>query len=312
MNKFISNIILFLLPVLFLTVLYELFLRQLPTTYEFKKLLMENNQDSIQQVIFGTSHVFSGINPKSLNLFTVNMANNSQSLYYDVKLLEKYLDRLPKLKRVIFEINFFSFFYDFDNSPDNWRSLFYEKYWGIKPQTKKLDYFDGLLIKHYPLNKLLALVESSFDNRKTYITKGWSLYNGLHSPMSNLIATNRYKKLKNDYMNEKVLNMNMCLIEDILKILHSKKIYVVFIQTPLTHYLNNSIDQEVKKINDKIIQNLQKNNSFSYLNYSCDKRFSDTLFSDVDHLDYRGASVFSDILSQDLEKCNYKSRQTSK
>ena len=48
-------------------------------------------------IIVGTSRAFSGIIPSKMPYYSINIANNSQSIYYDIELLEKYIKKLQTL-----------------------------------------------------------------------------------------------------------------------------------------------------------------------------------------------------------------------
>ena len=87
MKLFIRKFFLFSFLSVFLVVLYENSLSFVPNTYTLKKKLVEENKEHIQMIVLGTSRAFSGIMPNKMNDFTVNIGNNSQSIYYDIELL---------------------------------------------------------------------------------------------------------------------------------------------------------------------------------------------------------------------------------
>ena len=90
-------------------IIFEYLLRTFPNTYDVKQKLITKNSSEIEVIFTGTSHVFSGIRPKGIDFNSVNLANNSQSLYYDIQIVKRNLDYLKNLKAVVFEINFFTF-----------------------------------------------------------------------------------------------------------------------------------------------------------------------------------------------------------
>jgi hypothetical protein len=107
MRSFLIRLAVFLIPLISLVFLYELFLTSITTSFTVKRDLVEQNLDSTELVAIGTSKIFAGINPSNLDYFAINLANNSQSSYYDIKILEKYIDKLPKLKVMVFRNQLF-------------------------------------------------------------------------------------------------------------------------------------------------------------------------------------------------------------
>ena len=94
----------------------------------------------IETLILGSSQSLNAVNPSFLSKKAYNLANTSQSLYYDIALTEKYLDKMPKLKTVCVGIAYFSFFGEMEDTDEEWRTYYYRYFWDIScPHTEKLD-----------------------------------------------------------------------------------------------------------------------------------------------------------------------------
>ena len=102
MNKFIKQLIVFLIPLLIIFILLEYTIRQIPNTYKYKNEWMLQHADSLNTLILGNSHCMSGVNPFFLtNAF--NFANSSQDLERDYFILTKYDNLYTGLKYVILD-----------------------------------------------------------------------------------------------------------------------------------------------------------------------------------------------------------------
>jgi hypothetical protein len=173
MRLFLRRLTFFSVTTLLALILWEFSLRSLPNSYDVKQKLLEENQSETKILFLGTSHVFSGIKPEMIECKALNLANSSQSLYYDINLVKNHLDGLPSLRAVVFEINFFSFYYNLDKGPEDWRNIFYYQSFGIKAQTERLNWLD--LSRSYQLkrNEIKLLFESQEQNKSYFSALGF-------------------------------------------------------------------------------------------------------------------------------------------
>ena len=63
-----------------------------------KRLYLEHALNDIEILVTGSSYSFFGIRPSILNSHAFSLAYVSQDLYYDHRLVLKYLESMPKLK----------------------------------------------------------------------------------------------------------------------------------------------------------------------------------------------------------------------
>lgn len=100
MKRFLRNIAIFLLLLLGIAVVLELVVESIPNSYTYKRDYMEEHDSQIQTLILGSSNAYDGLNPYVLpNAF--NLANSSQTLEDDNRLLAKYIDSMDSLQTVI-------------------------------------------------------------------------------------------------------------------------------------------------------------------------------------------------------------------
>jgi hypothetical protein len=305
MRAFLNRLVVFFIPLIGFVLLYEMFLTTITTSFTVKRDLIEKKLDSIELVVLGTSKTFAGINPSYIDYFAINLANNSQSSYYDIKLLEKYLDKLPKLKVIVCEVNFFSFEYNLDNGPESWRNTYYSHTFQIDPQSQKLDFYEKFLLHIYKPKDILLHLNSREEYNSYFENNGWGRNEITESLPTKEFAFKRYLHLRRNYMNGSDLNENIKLFESFLEKLNQKNVKIVFIQMPVSPLLTKLIDVKLLLKNKDFINGFKmKSKNLVYLDYLGDKRFPNSSFIDSDHLNYISANKFSAILNDTLLKHN--------
>ena len=301
MRAFLIRLAIFFTPLIGLVFLYEALLTSITTSFTVKRDLIEQNLDSIELVAIGTSKIFSGVNPNYMDYFAINLANNSQSTYYDIKLLEKYIDKLPKLKVIVMEVNFFSFEYNLDNGPESWRNTYYSHTFQIDPQSQKLDFYEKFLLHIYKPKDILLHINSKKEYNSYFDNKGWGKNEITESKPTKEYALKRYLHLRKNYMHENDLSLNIKLLDAFLEKLNQKNIKIVIVQMPVSPLLAKLIDSKIVEKNKRIINGLQlKTNNLVYVDYLNDSRFPNSSFIDSDHLNYSTANKFSSILNDTL------------
>src|SRR5438445_8545181 len=100
MLRFISKLIIFLSPILLVLGLVERRLTLVPSGYMIKRMYLERNIYRAQVIITGSSHSYYGIKPQMLGVPAFSIAYVSQDIYYDTKILLKYLPQARSAKLV--------------------------------------------------------------------------------------------------------------------------------------------------------------------------------------------------------------------
>ena len=107
MKRFIRDIVIFVVVLLILFGGAEWVAESIPNSYTYKRDYMELYGEEIKTLILGSSNAYDGLNPCVLpNAF--NLANSSQTLEDDYRLLAKYIDSMDSLQTVIVGLGFHS------------------------------------------------------------------------------------------------------------------------------------------------------------------------------------------------------------
>ena len=107
MRRFIRNIALYALPVLIIAVALEFVAESIPNSYTYKRDYMEQHGAQIEMLILGSSNAYDGLNPSVLP-HAFNLANTSQTLEDDYRMLAKYISSMDSLQTVIVGLGYHS------------------------------------------------------------------------------------------------------------------------------------------------------------------------------------------------------------
>ena len=165
-----SRLLLFSLPILLVCAALEFRARQVPNSYSIKRRQLESLANEIDTLFIGSSSGYYGIVPKHLSGFAYNLADAGETLYYDDALATKAVPMLPKLKRVLVQIQYISLYISVEDGPEPWRMYYYQQEWGIPP-VKLRDRLDARMFSRVALNGAASLGKAlgSLRRREPYV-----------------------------------------------------------------------------------------------------------------------------------------------
>lgn len=311
MKKFIIRLLLFLIPVIGFIAWWEHGLGKMPNSYSIKRSQLEAQASTIQVLVLGPSHALRGVDPECFSMKGYNVANIQQSLFYDVRITLKYLDKMPELKVVLIDISYPSFWFQVHDCEEPVRDYFYSDYWNIK--YSEIKWYD---IKNY--SKILQVgnqnawdyAEHGFkvDLAPGYLSNGWAI-EGKKAPITDsagaaLVKTHE-RDMKQDNFKNNINDLGMLLTE-----LNKRNIKPVFFIPPFTTCYNKFMDKNRLKTIDSTITELCKTYHCKWYDYHNDPRFSDSDFREVTHLEKDGAIKFSKIINEEILR-NYNAPDTN-
>lgn len=303
-KKFYPRLIKFLIPIILVLSVLNYGFYRLPNSYQKKLDLINTNAKDIQVLVLGSSHPLQGIDPKYFDFKGFNMANSGQDFYYDTELTQTYIDKMPNLRMVIFVASYHSFEYRIANKSDNWRMLFYQKYYQIplerggfiknaKAQVSKIYYeasLFGLLLQGKNIFKQqedLTDLGVRIDN--TSVEK--SDQTGLER-----IQYHHAEMIPGDF------DKSYQYLEREISLLKQRNIEVVLLSLPVYKTYSSNFDpQKYGKMQDAI-KKLTEEKRIKYYNFIFDPRFESADFSNDDHLNTTGAQKMSLIINSEILK----------
>jgi hypothetical protein len=283
----------------------------MPSDYKSKRDQLIANASDIEVLILGDSHTANGVTPFKFSLYAHNLAFGSQTIYFDRRLLEKYLPILPKLKYVIL-----SYDYNILHKEDAYeRDFFYKYYYDINFKNKK--YYKEQVLQSifvYSLDKTLSLISDDLKKRNVHeILQGCWVGEGTFSDYR-FITSPEKVKMRLDFLNGDIFNSKnkdsiLADLEFTLDTLRSLNIKTILLDTPVYPTLSKQFNKDVLKKNRQTGEYLAQKYGAIYLDYMDDADFVISDFYDSDHLNGPGGvKLTSKLDSIIMEMENNKNR----
>ncbi|MFN8205951.1 MAG: hypothetical protein U0T82_00885 [Bacteroidales bacterium] len=305
MKKFLFKMLLFLVPVTGIFWYMESELAKLPNSYMLKKDYFEKNIDRTEVLILGSSHAMNDVNPEFISKPAFNLANASQSLYYDSRLCLNYLDRMKSLQTVVITVSYFSLWMQLSDTRESWRDYFYYKFWGIS--EREFPWYDirkySYTMLYGPSTSLKYLTGFSRDESELRMSDlGWVRKDVLN-PNPNLSAEAGAAKVEADNrtMHASELERNVKILEDFTGELRRHNIRVLFLSTPLYVEYRRFTDPEMNRITKMTIRDICKRYACKWVDFTEDSRFTAADFNDNEHLNIAGAEKLSRMLDEEIQ-----------
>ncbi len=300
LKKILFRFFIFFIPIIlcFAYFEYELRTQHFVSSYATKKYYLEQQLNSIETLVLGSSQTLNGINPSCFTSKTFNLSNVSQTLYYDKRLTLLYLPKLQNLKTVIINISYFSFFYQLYDIKENWRDDYYLQHFGIKySQYPAFRINNFSAIANYQLKHTLNLAINNFEDADAKVI----LQNGyLPKYRSELIIDStglervKIHNAENFAKRRKEIEADL---EDFIMQLNDKKIKIVFVTTPVFNSYSKFCNKNIIAANTNYINNICNKYKCEYLNFFEDSSFTKLYFYDNDHLNNKGAEKLSEMIN---------------
>jgi len=292
MKKFIKILLLFSIPILTGMISTELLLRNINNDYSYKKKYLDGKSNNIEVLFLGSSHIYYGINPEFMSRKSFNGAHISQSLNFDLAILEKYNDRWKNLKFIIIPIDYFSMYSTLENGIENWRVKNYNIYYDISTYG---NYWSGFEIFNGKLPTHMSRAKSYLFNGKSDITCnqfGFGInYNSKDS--KDLIETGKAASKRHTMKLEKkqtIFSKNIQTINSMIEFANSHNLKIIFITCPAYSTYRDNLNPIQLDNSVNIVKQLSaKNKNTAYYNFLANKTFVAVDYYDADHLNEIGA-----------------------
>jgi len=314
MKEFIVKIFIFLIPIIVGLSFIEYKLINNDDSYYYKKkCALDKSLNKSEILIFGSSAENSGINPKLfLQKRGVNLAFiGGTTVDVFSKLLNRYIDEMPKLNTVIIPISSFTFFATEERDEMKFRKILLNHYFDIYN-----DEFNKLLPKSMMYYLGFKKSAKTLFSKKLYNINeyGFETIIGSNSDLlTNEYGINTVYRHIGEQLNDKLCGSiyyrNINILNDMITELQRRNIRVLIVTLPTHKSYYSNIKTETKLLIKNTINSIIIKYNMQYYDYTIDNRFVDTDFYNCDHLNIDGANKFSKILYEELllEKQNRQS-----
>ena len=301
---FFLKLLIILISIALVVGFFEYNLAKIPTSYNIKKSNIEKEASEIQVLILGSSDAIGGINPAFFSKEAFNMADSSQSLYYDLKIFSKYSSQLKNLRVLIIPVTYLSLQYNFDESLESWRSFFYDRTYGI-PQRKKSRWID---VRAHSLFALYGQQRSLFYALKGFkmnlapdiFENGYQKIDGSNIASLNESGGKLAVDIHESEMDPQYFSENVDYLNQMIRIAKEINATPVIVTPPVSHFYSANIDKNVYMQMVSTIEEISRQQKVKYLNYFYDSHFSIEDFLDPHHVNSMGAEKFTKILDKEI------------
>jgi len=265
------------------------------------------SKSKYKYIVLGSSHTKYGVSDSFDPI--LNLSSKGETFIYSYKVFKKLNRKMTDQTIVIIPVSIFSFVWETKEQYNYRYFSAFKLYDFIGVSTS--EYFRNLLFGSLYNNKVLFGYICSMPKSKSLYNKNRLEYPRdldldrrievalpkVESHLTNL----DYKERQDKYIEtRKILVSLLSLVKE-----HNAR--AILITTPQTYLYNNLVSAADYK--ERIYDNIAKVRSqldfkVEYLDYSHYERFEDNLelFSDVDHLNKKGADKFTKILLDDISK----------
>lgn len=268
---------------------------------------LERRKDELEVIVTGKSYAMLGISPRYLAGKGMNLANNSQDLYYDLKLVERLLLSLkaPKLRSCIIGLTYYSFHYDMSKRGDNLSTSRYAA------SFQDLHHADNVRLL---MNRAKKHVKPDYNAilRHIYRKENAAYFQGKHECDYALFKRNfsgrgkasetASQEFKKNY--PETVRENKMLFEQLLALLENHEITPLVLVVPgsadYCRKVNPTMETEFKEI----ISAMQKKHPFIFLDWLRLDTFHGDVFYDDSHLNEKGARKLTQLVNPFLLRYN--------
>jgi hypothetical protein len=310
MVRLLRRLLLFCLPLLLVWAALEYRARQVPNSYSIKRRQVESLANDIDTLIIGSSSGYYGIVPRRLSGVAYNLADAGETLYYNDALAAKVVPMLPKLRRVLVQIQYISLYMTVEDGPEPWRMYYYQQEWGIPPMRLK-DRLDARMFSRVALNgpagvgkALAGLIHSQpyvpdpIDDRGWWGPANEEIDPDAIGPAGAKATLDRHHQ----YMIPALEAENIAYLEHTASLLRDRRIGLVFVTLPVWRTYSDGMNKDTWARTQSVVEELCKKYNARYLSFLTSPSLGAADFKDADHLNPQGAVKFTEMLDAALKE----------
>jgi hypothetical protein len=293
------------LPIIFMGIVMELLLRNIPNDYKLKKEYLDSNSNEIETLILGSSHSFYGLNPQYFLDRTFNASYISQTLKYDLEILKKYENDFRRLKTIVLPISYFSLYSSLEDEAESWRIKDYTIYHGIK-SSKSLSAHSELFSHQFNINIKRIISHYLFDS--SFIASsnlGWGINYSSGSATdlfeSGNNAAKRHTKNIDSEKYKEIFYDNSSIFEAIIQWCKVNDVRIIIVIPPTFETYRNNLNPDQFEKSISITHDICLNYAnCKFFNLHSDLNFNAKDYYDADHLSEIGAEKLSIFINNSI------------
>lgn len=299
MLRFAVKLAIFMLPLLVLFAAVEYKARAIPSNFAVKRELLEQNIKRVQVFIAGSSHAYYAVKPKLLGVPAVSIAYPGQDIYYDTRILLKYLPQAASARLVIITISYFSFESTIEADERQPQGNYYHKFWGVPREKTAFRIADYSAVGLFGIERSRSFLLHGKIEEGDRVDETGGNANDRATDRSAVLSAAAAKR-HTAVMNAEHIDANVKYLDELFDALKARNVKAAIITAPAFKTYYENLDRERYARMQDTVESLAAKHELNYYNYIDDARFGIDDFQDSDHLNTQGAEKFSLILRDEV------------
>jgi RNase H-fold protein (predicted Holliday junction resolvase) len=254
-KRFLRHIVFFVFPLLILAVVMEFVAEAIPNSYTYKRDYLEQYAAEIQTLILGSSNAYDGLNPSVLP-HAFNMANSSQTLEDDYRLLAKYIDSMDSLQTVIVGLGYHSLGATTEDNRRTYYTIYMDLYprWPISKYSFEVCYPEMLIKKiiKYAVSRDVTRCDSLGQRVGHTLEAAQSGAEWWNKDVLSLVENDRMVVGKWSM----VIEENIRYLQAIVELCNAHGVQPVIVQMPVKKEYKRLLTEEQVGLYEEVLQSL--------------------------------------------------------
>lgn len=265
------------------------------STFGIKKIHIEQTKQEDEILILGTSHAQNALNPDFITKKSANLAFAGQTIEINYFLLEKYINQMPNLKMVVFEVSPHAIYMKFDEDEGNGHAYanLYDIFYKVSPYSIKnysflfsnFKFFSGIYFDYINPYGIKYIIDKNGFIVNDYYDRFYNLNYDTKKIEDSFVMNHGFNR-------KDLLPLNKLYINKAKDLCQKKGVKLLFITTPFYESYEKKIPEEAKEDMQNIFDGEAKI-EIKYADFSKDKNFTVRDFKNDNHLNPDGAKKFT-------------------
>ena len=259
MKRFLRDIGLFSVVALLFFGTLEWVAESIPNSYTYKRDYVEQHGAQIQTLILGSSNAYDGLNPCVLP-HAFNLANSSQTLEDDYRLLTKYIDSMDSLKTMVLGLGYKSLALTTHAN----RRMYYTIYMDLYPRWPISKYsFEvcnpEMLIKKiikYAVSRDVTRCDSLGQRVGHTLEAAQSGAEWWNKDVLSLVENDKFEILNHKLEISKTVTENIEWLTSIVDLCNAHGVQPVIVQMPVMKEYKRRLPEEQVALMKEVLQSL--------------------------------------------------------
>lgn len=307
MKRFLALVLIGCFVFISIAIVIELYQAKAVNSYSYKYNYMEEKSDGIKTLLLGNSLMENSINPHFLGDSVFDLAISARWIYFDVKLLEKYISKMTNINQVVFGMGYaipFHSSYHFPGQDKDYadnQKYKYEKYMNIRYDRPPYYYWFGFLNGRIRMKTLKTLHDDcTFLQKDTLGYIGYDCLIGQQDGNWRSIQNIDPSIIFNPHACEQIKEYTGYL-KEMARLCQQYDVRFIVITPPCHDSYIANVRQEGLDILHGMIDEIRAEYPIEYIDYLQDEGFrADSIYFNCSHLNSIGADMFALRVKKDF------------